>query len=159
MNQLSVSLEPNPIVMRVDAHWLRNYAGDFLSAAKQFSPPTNRFSPVQTYLTCHSIELSLKSYLFTVGLKKADRKRLNHNLEHALKSAELHGRCTYVDVTDHDRDQLRKANRPYAKKEFEYFESLETIYDPLDFDLSALLMFATKVYEGIESPVRDSVIV
>ena len=153
----SVTLQVSDVVIRVDAYWMRHYAADFLTAAKHFVPPTTRFSPVPHYLICHSIELSLKSFLFTVGFKRADRKRLNHNLEEALKAAELHGLCEYVDVTAHDRDQLRKANKLYSKKEFEYFESLETIYDPLDFDLNTLLSFANKVYEGIEDPVRASV--
>ena len=158
MTNSPISAQVSNITIRVDAYWMRHYAADFLSSAVSFQTPATRFSPVRHYLICHSIELSLKSFLFTVGFKKADRKRLNHNLEAALDSAERHGLGGYVAVTAHSRNQLQKANRLYSQKEFEYFGSLETIYDPLDFDVNALLSFATTLYEGIEVPVAASVV-
>lgn len=152
-----IALQGSNTVVRVDGYWLRHYAGDFLAAAKDFEPPVNRFSPVPYYLICHSIELSLKSFLFSVGFNKADRRRLNHDLERALRSAEDNGLSTHLQPTAYDRELIRKANRLYAKKEFEYFESLETIYDPHDFELDALASFALKLFEAIEAPVRGSV--
>lgn len=144
-------------VQHVDAYWLRHYAGDFLDAADAFEPPKNRFSPVPYFLICRSIELSLKSFLFTVGFNWKERKSLNHDLENALSSAEDNGLSTYIEITSDDRDVLRKANRLYPKKEFEYFESLETVYDPHDFDLNTLESFARRLFEAIENRVKASV--
>lgn len=154
----TVTLKVNNTVMQLDAYWLRHYAGDYLSAAQQFSPPSNRFSPVRHYLICHSIELSLKSFLFTVGLRKADRKKLNHSLEKALATAEAHGIGSHVSVSKQDRDQIVRVNGLYSAKEFEYFESLAMIFDPLPFDPIALESFAERLYQGIEGPVRASAI-
>lgn len=150
-------LQVNDVVVHVDGYWLRHYAGDFLAAAKVFEPPENRFSPVPYYLICHSIELSLKSFLFSAGFKRRDRKRLNHDLEKALSSAEDSGLSAHLEITSNDREVLRKANRLYPKKEFEYFESLETIYDPHDFELDSLASFALRLFEAIEGPVRASI--
>lgn len=140
-------------VIQVDAYWMRHYAADFLKAANDFVPPTNRFSPVRSYLIGHSIELSLKAFLFTVGFKRVDRRRLNHDLDAALAAAEHHGLANYLDINADDRDQLKRVNRLYSKKEFEYFESLETIWDPPDYDPDAIAFFAQRLYEAIEGPV------
>lgn len=155
---INYSLQAEGITARVDGYWLRHYAGDFLAAAKAFDPPENRFSPVPYYLICHSIELSLKSFLFSAGFNRSDRKKLNHDLEEALCSAERNGLSSHLEITLNDREVLRKANRLYAKKEFEYFESLETIYDPLDFERDELATFALRLFEAIEYPVRASII-
>jgi hypothetical protein len=154
----SVTLQGSNTVMRVDGHWLRNYAGDFLNAAKDFSPPVNRFSPVPYYLVCHSIELSLKAFLFSAGFNKAARKALNHDLQRALSKAEINGLSAHIQISTADRNLVIKANRLYPKKEFEYFESLETIYDPHEFELDALTLFARRLFEAIEAPVRASVL-
>jgi DNA primase catalytic subunit len=158
MTTTSITLRPASLAVHLDAYWLRLYAGDYLSAAQQFSPPARRFSPVRHYLICHSIELSLKSFLFTAGLKRADRKKLNHDLEKALAAAEAHGIGRHVSVLDDDREQIIKVNSLYGGKEFEYFESLEMIFDPLPFDPVAIDSFAERLYAGIEEPVRASTI-
>ena len=153
-----ITLQVSNMVVCVDGYWLRHYAGDFLAAAKDFDPPVNRFSPVPYYLICHSIELSLKSFLFSAGFKKADRRKLNHDLEKTLRAAEKNGLNTHIHLTADEQDLIRKANRLYPKKEFEYFESLETIYDPHDFELDALASLAHKLFEAIEAPVMGSTI-
>lgn len=153
-----VTLQASNTVAHVDGYWLRHYAGDFLDAATDFSPPANRFSPVQYYLVCHSIELSLKAFLFSAGFNKAARRALNHNLESALKKAEANGLSAHLQLSPDDRDLIRKANSLYPKKEFEYFERLETIYDPLEFKLEALTSFARKLFEAIELPLGASIL-
>lgn len=158
MTATSITLQPASTVIQLDAYWLRHYAGDYLSAAQQFSPPPNRFSPVRHYLICHSIELSLKSFLFTAGLKRDGRKKLSHDLEKALAAAEAHGIGSHVSVSEDDREQIIKVSDLYSGKEFEYFESLEMIFDPLPFDPVAIESFATRLYQGIEVPVRASTI-
>ena len=153
----SVALQINSVVAHVDGYWLRHYASDFLAAAQSFEPPKNRFSPVRYYLVCHSIELSLKSFLFSAGFKKKDRKKLNHDLEKALDAAENNGIGKHIEITSNEREIIRKANRLYPKKEFEYFESLATIYDPHDFNLDCLELFAGRLIEAIEAPIKSSI--
>ncbi len=153
-----ITLQINSVVTHVDGYWLRHYASDFLSAAQSFELPKKRFSPVRYYLVCHSIELSLKSFLFSAGFKKKDRKGLKHDLENALGVAEANGLSSHIDITPADRVNLIKANRLYLKKEFEYFESLETIYDPHDFNLGALESFAARLIDAIEAPVRNNML-
>jgi len=151
------ALTAENIEIRVDGYWLRHYATDFLSAAKSFKVPENRFSPIPYYLICHSIELSLKSFMFTAGFKQKDRKKLNHDLEKALKAAEDNGLGVHLEITQIERETLQKANELYPKKEFEYFESLETIYDPHDFDLEVLESLARRLVDSIEIPVKASI--
>lgn len=152
-----IVLQPSNTVAHVDGHWLRRYAEDFLAAARAFQAPKNRFSPVRYYLICHSIELALKAYLFTAGYKKKDRKKLNHDLVKALSAAESHGLAEHFQITHKERVSVEKANRLYPKKEFEYFESLETIYDPHDFDLDVLDQIAERLIEKIEGPIKATI--
>jgi hypothetical protein len=152
------NLQGSDTIIDVGGYWLRHYAGDFLAAAKAFKPPGTRFSPVPYYLVCHSIELSLKSFLYSAGINRRDRKKLNHDLEEALRAAEDSGLSAYLEITSSDREVLSKANRLYPKKEFEYFESLETVYDSHDFELDALTSFALRLFEAIDSPVMASTI-
>lgn len=149
-----VTLQVSNVVVRVDAHWLRNYAADFLAAAEAFQAPEHRFSPVRYYLICHSIELALKAFLFTAGYKKKDRKRLNHDLVKALEAAEGNGLAQYLEISHKERESIEKANKLYPRKEFEYFESLETIYDPHDFELDVLDGLAQRLIEKIEAPIK-----
>lgn len=150
-------LKVENIEVHVDGYWLRHYATDFLAAAESFEVPSNRFSPVPYYLICHSIELSLKSFLFSAGYKRKDRKKLNHDLEKALNAAEDRGLGEHIEISEDERESLKKANNLYSKKEFEYFESLATIYDPHDFDLQILALLAHRLLDAIKSPVEASV--
>ncbi|WP_155986310.1 hypothetical protein [Thioalkalivibrio sp. ALE9] len=152
-----IVLQPANVVARVDGHWLKRYAEDFLAAAQAFRAPKNRFSPVRYYLICHSIELALKAFLFTAGYKKKNRKKLNHDLVKALNAAEGAGLAEHFQITHEERQSVEKANKLYPKKEFEYFESLETIYDPHDFDLDVLDQFAQRLIEKIEEPIKATV--
>lgn len=150
-------LHAEDIEVHVDGYWLRHYAADFLGAANTFEAPKNRFSPIPYYLICHSIELSLKSFLFTAGFKKKDRRRLNHDLIRALSAAEDNGLGNYLEISSIERDAVYKANELYLKKEFEYVETLATIYDSHDLDIGVLASFARRLLDSIESSVCASI--
>ena len=150
-------LHAKNIEICVDGYWLRHYAEDFLSAAITFDVPKNRFSPIPYYLICHSIELSLKSYLFTAGFSKKDRKKMSHDLVHALREAQGNGIGHYIVISSMETEAVFRANQLYSRKEFEYFESLETIYDPHDFDIEVLKSLARRLIESIENPVYHSI--
>ncbi|WP_157385913.1 hypothetical protein [Methylosarcina fibrata] len=152
-----VTLQISNVVAHVDGHWLRNYAADFLAAARAFQAPEHRFSPVRYYLICHSIELALKAFLFTAGYKKKNRKKLNHDLVKALDAAEGNGLAQYFEISHKERESIEKANKLYPRKEFEYFESLETIYDPHDFELDVLEGLAQRLIEKIEAAIKVTI--
>lgn len=153
----AIMLQASNITDKVDGYWLSIYAADFLAAAQSFQSPEQRFSPVRYYLICHSIELALKAFLFTAGYKKNDRKNLNHNLLKILAEAEGNGLGNYFEISHAEKESIEKANELYQEKKFEYFESLETIYDPHNFELDVLEAFAQRLVESIEAPIQTTI--
>lgn len=155
----TVQLQPREIVVSVDAHWLRRFAEDFLSAYRSFSSPESRYSPVPHFLVCRSIELSLKSFLRARGVLRNERKTIGHNLESALDKALDLGLKDYMEVTVEDREALAAANRLYRKKEFEYFESLDLVFEKsCQPDILPLADLAMKLVNAIEDPVREAAV-
>ena len=152
-----IELQASDIIAHVDGYWLRHYAADFLSAAQAFPSPNGRFSPVRHYLICHSIELALKAFLFTAGYNRKDRKKLSHDLVKALNAAEENGLGEHFQITETERQALEKVSRLYQGKEFEYFESLETVYDRHDFDTDVLAELTQRLIENVEAPIRASI--
>jgi len=150
-------LQAQDIIVYVDGYWLRNYASDFFNAAISYKNESNRFSPVPYYLLCHSIELSFKSFLFTVGYKRKDRKKINHDLYKALDISEKAGLNAHIDITQDDRELISNVNNLYEKKQFEYYENLKVVYDPIKVDIEELASFARRLLEAIEKPVRESI--
>lgn len=153
----AIMLQASNITVKVDGYWLSIYAADFLAAAQSFQAPEQRFSPVRYYLICHSIELALKAFLFTAGYKKKDRKNLNHDLLKILAEAESNGLGNYFQISHEEKESIEKANKLYGNKEFEYFERLETIYDPHDFELNVLEVLAQRLIESIEAPIQATI--
>lgn len=150
-------LQAQGITAYVEGYWLRNYAIDFFNAAMSYKNESKRFSPVPYYLLCHSIELSFKSFLFTAGYKSKDRKKINHDLDKALDNSEKAGLNDHIDITQDDRELISNINKLYEKKQFEYYEKLEVVYDPIKVDLDELASFAHRLLEAIEKPVRESI--
>jgi hypothetical protein len=151
-------LEANSIVVPVDADWLRNYALDFLNAAKAVPAPKSRFLPVQYFLACRSIELSLKSLLMAFGTTKAELKgQIGHDLGKALDRINDLGISGVINLSSEEKQAIFAANSIYSKKGFEYFESLDLVYGEAEIpDLSALLDIAERLVDAIAAPVRQS---
>jgi len=99
------------------------YAQHYLKAAQSTEPhPNPNFSPVRTYLACHSLELALKAFL---SLKKLSLQELSggaygHNLQSILHKAEEHGLADSVADISEYRENIQRASRYYAEKVFEY---------------------------------------
>ena len=151
-------LEADSIVVRVDAHWLRNYALDFLNAAKAVPVPKSRFSPVQYFLACRSIELSLKSLLMAFGATKAELKgQIGHDLGKALDRINDLGISGVINLSSEGKQAIFSANSIYSKKGFEYFESLDLVFGDAEIpDLSVLMVLAERFVDVIAAPVRQS---
>jgi len=105
------------------------YADEFREAA---SDMTSDFTPVQCFLYCKSIELSLKAFLLAkgvpVGMLKGRRKTgIGHDLEAALREAESRGLGDFVEIGCESREELRKANDFYVVKGLEYADDDEVM--------------------------------
>src|SRR5437016_10003275 len=97
---MGVVIEPRTGHVDMDpvGFWL--YAHQFLDAANVISPPPRGFSPVRFYLTCHSIELSLKAFLLRQGVGLSELKhKLGHNLTRILERAKGLGLGKVAPVT------------------------------------------------------------
>lgn len=141
--------------IHVGAMGMHRYACEFLSAALNFTPCGDEFSPVPYYLICRSIELSLKSYLLARGVMGRPELRsvLGHNLVRALDRAEAAGLGTLVDVSPAERAELQSATTQYSNKEFEYFENIGMIFGGARLpDLEVLAGLAARLADELEQP-------
>jgi hypothetical protein len=113
--------------------WLRPFffhtlATDFLRAGEGFEM-SGDFSPVHYFLYCRSIELSLKAFLLAkkVSITRV-KKWVGHDLERALKEAELQGLLNIVEIPWGYKEELKKANYYYKKKQgFEYADDFRVL--------------------------------
>ena len=120
---------PNYVLKAETAHYFVSpyffvkYAEDFLSASNSRDSSTG-FSPVEYYLACHSIELSLKAYLLLKGVSKDEirEKVLGHNLANILEKCSSLKIEELVEITDSQRCLIAELNAWYSRKGFEYFE-------------------------------------
>lgn len=120
---------PNHVIEVESAHYFVsplffiNYAEDFLEASNSHSS-LKPFSPVKYYLVCHSIELSLKSYLLLNGVSKNDirKKSLGHNLSNILDKCEELDIQKFVQISSSQKLMINELNEWYSRKGFEYFE-------------------------------------
>jgi hypothetical protein len=98
-------------------------AEKFLFAAKTMAAvPQQIWSPVERFLTCRSIELSLKAFLSMKGrpLTELAGGVYGHDLQNLLLQADADGLCAMVDLTDSERAAIDVAYRYYLDKVFEY---------------------------------------
>jgi HEPN domain-containing protein len=104
------------------------YADEFRLAGLDMK---SDFTPVQCFLYCRSIELSLKAFLLTKGVtvsKLRDRKKgIGHDLEAALREAESRGLSDFIEIRGESREELRKANDYYLAKGLEYADDEEVM--------------------------------
>jgi len=104
-----------------------SYASEFFEAARAAKRP-QQFSPVPYYLYCHSIELSLKSFLLCKGVSKQElKKKLMHNLDKIFDRACELGLRQFIEMSPDHQACLKEANKYYQAKRFEYFDLYNTI--------------------------------
>lgn len=104
------------------------YADEFRLAGLDMK---SDFTPVQCFLYCRSIELSLKAFLLTKGVPvstlKYTKKGIGHDLEAALREAESRGLSDFIEIGGESREELRKANDYYLAKGLEYADDEEVM--------------------------------
>ncbi len=106
-----------------------SYAEDFYGAAISHDSPRN-FSPVGYYLSCHSIELSLKAFLLLKGISRHElgSRNMGHNLEIILSKCKEQGLSEFYVFNEAQTNEISLLNEWYCRKGFEYFE-LQNIVD------------------------------
>ena len=92
------------------------YAEDFLAASHSHEAP-RAFSPVEYYLACHSMELSLKAYLLLRGIPKDEiRKRhYGHNLDNILEKCLELGIAELVEIAETETNGIREKDSNISK--------------------------------------------
>jgi hypothetical protein len=94
-------------------------AEKFLFAAKAMAAmPQQNWSPVEKFLTCRSIELSLKAFLSMKGrlLTELAGGVFGHDLQNLLLQADAENLSAIVDLTVDDRAAIELAHRYYIDK-------------------------------------------
>ena len=135
-------------------------AGQYLCAAKDFK--TVRDSPVHYFLYCKSIELSLKAFLLAKNVPMdiiKGKKGVGHNLNRAMKEAELRGVLDIVEIPGMYREELGKANYYYVTKQgFEYCDNYEVLRRWGDLpSLRVLCEFASNLVDKLHKVCFESV--
>jgi hypothetical protein len=134
-----------------------SYAEDFYEAAISHCSPRN-FSPVTYYLLCHSIELSLKSFLLLKGLPREEirHRSMGHNLKNILTKCKDLGLSDLVDFSKAQTEEIASLNEWYCRKGFEYFE-LNNIVDSHDDlpNLSSVKELASVLISSLKEPCRN----
>ncbi len=101
------------------------WAREFYRAANHSRSEDKKFSPVQYFLYGRALELVLKSFLLAKGWQQEKLKsRIYHDLMKALNKAKAEGLESYASVSESEVAEVKKANRYYKSKGFEYFEVL-----------------------------------
>ena len=136
-------------------------ANKFMEAAK-LCQTTGDSSPVPYFLCCRSIELSLKAFLLAKNVsinRLKGRKGVGHDLERALEEAELQGLLNIVEIPCHYKEELRKANYYYAKKQgFEYCDGYEVMTGRAKLpSLKVLSEFATTLVDKLDWVCSESI--
>jgi len=103
---------------------LWNRAKEFADAANVVADAAgNQVSIAAYYLWAHSIELSLKAFLFGCGvpLRKLKSREFGHNLEALVGEALLHHKLKrIVHLSSREIGEIYFLNNNYVAKDFEY---------------------------------------
>ena len=105
-------------------HGLWTRAKQFAEAAKVVADAAgDQFSVPAYYLWGHSIELSLKAFLFDCGVCLPKLKRLGHDLKALVEEAKRHNLGKKVYLNARELGEIYVLNYEYMAKRFEYHET------------------------------------
>jgi len=84
--------------------------------------PSAPFSPVRYYLLARAVELALKAFLSAKGisLRELAGRNFRHSLVKLLHGAQSRGLTTIVPLDSKHVEEIRRADRYYSEKVFEY---------------------------------------
>jgi len=157
MTDIVIKPETGHIYITPVGFWV--YAEDYLAASVNWKSP-REYSPVPYFAVCRSIELALKAFLLSKGVRMPEirnPKTISHNLMFALAKAEQLSLSDLVLTTDAEKRELSKGNEHYKqdKKRFEYFdiENLRRVNLP---DLSTLQDYAARLLKDTRDFILSS---
>lgn len=131
--------------------WL--YGQDLLSLLQEAGPGAAPYSSARFFAVTRSIELFLKAFLSAKGRSLVDLSStaLAHDLERLLDLALSMGLGQIVSLDQEQQVAIRKANKYYVEKVFEYPAVLEAIkgYKQLP-EFATLLAAAKLMSKGVE---------
>jgi hypothetical protein len=133
------------------------YASEFLNTARAH-PARERFTPVPYYLYCRSLELSLKAFLLLKGKSiNFVKEEIRHDLLEGLKEAKKLDIDKLVLVEQREEKELKKANKYYVSKSFEYVNITKSAngYPGLP-NLDILDDLAGRLVENLYQPCKDA---
>ena len=119
------------VSMKLTSHGFWSHSKEFLAAADVYRPVRGKdglgdsISLVAYYLIGHSIELSLKSYLYSKGYtEKTLRhpKKFGHNLSNLLAECRRRKLGREVKLTRYEIKAINVLSDTYKSKKFEYIE-------------------------------------
>lgn len=104
----------------------------FLGAAKivrEGRPEDERWSPVEHFLACRTIELGLKAFLSLKGkkLQELSGGPYGHDLQNLLAEADTNDMADLIPLTEIERFNIERAHRYYLEKVFEYPAVIEAL--------------------------------
>lgn len=111
-------IRPAGIVANTAPFAFQHYARDFYDAYGKHKGGA-KFSPARLFLLTRSIELAAKGLHLAQRRMPKDVSGMNHDLEAACEQAIL---IAYgITLTVAEQAELKKANKYYKRKGFEYF--------------------------------------
>lgn len=125
MSSTNIVISPPKGTGNISPIGFHRYACEFAKYAREAHAGLGgEFSPVAYYLYCRSLELVLKAFLLAKGVAQDDLKErsLGHNLSKVLLKAKALGLEQTVSLATGWEPEIRKANKYYARKGFEYFD-------------------------------------
>jgi len=154
----NVVISPKPATLFITPVVFLQYARDFYKAFSSYKPEKH-YSPPSYYLLCRALELSFKAYLLIKGVdrKQLKKRSLGHDLEKILKKAKEFGIASIVQISDLEKEHIKRANNWYARNGFEYFE-LENILEGASTlpDLQVLTGLLEKLIEKLRPICLDA---
>lgn len=135
------------------------YARTYATAAASLPEPEAGYEPVRHYLTCHSIELSLKAFLSLHGatMLELSESGYGHNLESILASADAKSLSGTVNLTSEHRAEIVREALYYSGKVFEYPAVGEALRGYPDLPtLSVLLDVSNKLVASLEQSCKEA---
>ncbi|WP_347986225.1 hypothetical protein [Methylomonas sp. AM2-LC] len=120
--------------INVTTNGLLLHATEFLIAAETL---LNKAADIQYnmqypifYLFGHSIELSLKAFLFSSGMTANELKKIGHDISKLFVEAQTRNIQSLVEFNCIDIGVIQLLNIDYSSKKFEYRDSGGTYYLP-----------------------------
>lgn len=125
------SISPLPSEPQAQCSWA---LGNSYASAAVFLMHNNKaemFLPT-LFLFLHALELHLKAFLFSRGIRDNELRGVSHDLVACMRLCRKHGLSKYVLLPRAAIVQVVRVNRYYSDKELEYFAPRAKTFGSID---------------------------